>query len=146
MLLTQGLPESEDLKTLWLSSPSPETWEQLLLNVGSALAEFHRAGFSHGDCKWSNLVHSRGQFYFVDLEAVKQVSKKSPRIARDLARFTVNAEDMGLSGEHYESFLGRYAEEVGSSRELLVTQILGPLQQLRSRHLSKYGSRGHRLI
>jgi tRNA A-37 threonylcarbamoyl transferase component Bud32 len=146
LLLTEGIADSSDLISLWRQQPGDEKLQELMAGAGRALAGLHGAGFAHGDCKWSNLLISGERFFFVDLESVLKLRVGSPGIARDLARFTVNAEDMGLPGEYYELFLATYAIGVGRQRDALVREILKPLGRMRRKHLAKYGARGHRLI
>jgi 3-deoxy-D-manno-octulosonic acid kinase len=146
LLLTEGIPRSSDLISLWRDQPGDEKLQELMGGAGRALAGLHTAGYAHGDCKWSNLLISAERFFFVDLESVLKLRAGSPGIARDLARFTANAEDVGLPGEHYELFLASYAAGVERQRDALVQDILKPLARLRRKHLIKYGPRGHRLI
>ena len=114
--------------------------------AGLALAHLHVAGYAHGDCKWSNLLCSDGRILFADLEAVTGARPGSRAAARDLARFTLNAEDLSLPAAIYESFLTAYCDATRQTREKLVTAILVPLTTLRRRHLSRYGARGHTLL
>lgn len=146
LLLTEGLAGATDLKNLWLERPSEERLRELMASAGRALAELHGAGYVHGDCKWSNLVDSGGRFFFVDLEAVQRARQGASTMARDLARFTVNAEDMGLPPEHYQIFLSTYATDIGREHDHLIQAMLMPLQRLRRKHQVAYGPRGHQLI
>ena len=146
LLLTEGLSGATDLKNLWLGKPPADELRILMAAAGRALSELHTAGYVHGDCKWSNLVDSGGRFFFVDLEAVRTARKNQPGIARDLARFTVNAEDMGLAPEQYQVFLSTYAEGVGLQNDQLLQAMSTPLQRLRRKHLATYGARGNPLV
>ena len=162
LLLTEGFTDSVDLKTLWLQPPEPETLEQLLPRVGVALGGLHSAGFSHGDCKWSNFLLVRRQeggkqeysgsevnagtgelILLIDLEDVKP---RGAGFLRDFARFTVNAEDMGLSPEHYRAFLESYCDQRGLNCDALISASLRQVVKLRRQHQKKYGSRGHQLV
>ena len=146
LLLTEALLDSTDLIALWRARPSDEKLRRIMTAAGLALAGLHSAGYSHGDCKWSNLMRGDGTIFFIDLEGVRRSQHGNSNLTRDLARFTVNAEDMALPPPHYEVFLSAYAEGVGRERDSLIREILVPLQQLRRKHLAKYGPRGHQLI
>ena len=146
MLLTEGIEQSKDLKALWQSRVEARQQELLLANAGATLARLHGAGYSHGDCKWSNWLWSGEEFYLVDLEGVKQASVGGKNQARDLARFTVNAEDLGVSAETFERFLDGYLSGGPRSREDVINAILPTLGQLRKRHEAKYGKRGQRIL
>ena len=146
LLLTEGLRGSTDLKALWLQSPAEAAGGRLLQCAGETIARLHRAGFAHGDCKWSNLLWQGETLFLADLEAVASVAPGSAKQARDLARFTVNAEDLGVGEGDYERFLASYLEATGVTRDALLALVRPPLAELRGRHLQKYGERGARLI
>jgi tRNA A-37 threonylcarbamoyl transferase component Bud32 len=117
MLLTQGIDQSKDLKELWRDNIESSQQELLLARAGATLARLHRAGYCHGDCKWSNWLWSGEDFYLVDLEGVKQTPVDGNSQLRDLARFTVNAEDLGVAAETFEQFLDSYLDGGRRSRE-----------------------------
>jgi hypothetical protein len=104
------------------------------------------AGFAHGDCKWSNWLWAQGQLYLVDLDAVCQAAAGDRRQARDLARFTLNAEELSLQPALYDLFLEGYLSVTGLSRDMLMPPMLVELQGLRQRHLQRYGESGQRLV
>ena len=146
MLLTEGMPGAVDLKALWLQQPDATQAGQLMIAAGAVVGNLHRAGFAHGDCKWSNLLWSDDRIFLGDLEAVSHAAPGSRRQARDIARFTVNAEDLGVEAALYEQFIGAYLASAGGCRDTLLTQVRPCLDELRSRHLQKYGERGARLL
>ena len=146
LLLTEGIADALDLKSLWLQDPAPEVFSALLETAARSLARMHGAGFSHGDCKWSNFICVAGKIYFVDLENVAHCAPGRGAQLRDLARFTLNAEDMGAPAQSYHGFLEVYAEAMGISAKELPARFLPQLEALRARHLKSYGARGHRLI
>ena len=51
-----------------------------------------------------------------------------------------------MDGDDYERFLEAYLAAAGISREALLDLVRPPLEELRGRHLQKYGERGARLI
>lgn len=146
MLLTEGILDGRDLKALWQQGIGDPQRALLMAGAGRALAKLHSAGYSHGDCKWSNFLWSADNFYLVDLEAVKETSRGGKRQARDLARFTVNAEDLGVAPQVYELFLERYLHGSNNSRAVIVRAMMPFLRQLRRRHEKKYGKRGHEIV
>ncbi len=155
MLLTEGIVGGKNLKGLWSENIDQGLQDLLMMKAGSALAQLHRAGYCHGDFKWSNLLWSEEQFYLVDLEAVETVADKagdSPggaigkNQARDLARFVLNAEELAVPTAIFEGFLTSYFAGTGRSDEASIRVIMPILQRLRDRHRAKYGQRGQQLL
>lgn len=145
-LLTEAIDRSSDLKALWVEGQSGERLARLMTGAGNTLAALHRAGFSHGDCKWSNFLVSGEQIYLIDLEAVAASAAAGDGCTRDLARFTVNAEDMGLERTLFLEFLGTYANALDISVGEISRRIGPRVLALRQRHEKKYGQRGHHLV
>ncbi|MCB1854631.1 MAG: hypothetical protein H6988_02740 [Pseudomonadales bacterium] len=142
VLLTEALAGGADLRALWLDLPAADDAERLMHGAGAALARLHGAGYAHGDCKWSNLLWCARGMYFVDLEVVRK-----PRAAgtlplagqlRDLARFIVDAEELGASAPQFEIFMGSYLAGVPCRRERLVSQVRPLLTPIRERHQRRY--------
>ncbi len=146
LLLAQGLEQAIDLKALWQVEGPGQNVSAVLAMAARTLADLHRAGYAHGDCKWSNLLWWEERVYLVDLEAVSRAAPGDAGQARDLARFTVNAEDLGVGADHYHDFLEGYCEAVGVPRDTVVDRMQGDLQRYRARHREKYGERGARLL
>lgn len=152
LLLTEGIADSRNLRDLWLEQPDPERAELLMRCAGAALAALHRAGFAHGDGKWSNLLWSGEQFLLVDLDAVRELKAAGgaapvplPRQLRDLARFTVDAEELGASQEQYDFFLNSYCAAGKQASDLLVKGIQSAADPIRSRHTRNHGKVHKRL-
>ena len=150
MLLTRAIEQARDLKAEWLDGPDRHRQSTLMEQAGYALDGFHAAGYCHGDCKWSNFLWSQGQCYFVDLEAVEHVRaggiQSSNKQARDIARFVLNAEDLGVNEAELEPFLRAYLGESRMRKSELIACILPALDRLRARHARRYGVRGGRLL
>jgi len=146
LLLCSAIEQAENLQMLWPRVDSCATREQILDRAAQLLAQLHSAGFAHGDCKWSNWLWAQGQLYLVDLDAVCQAAAGDRRQARDLARFTLNAEELSLQPALYNLFLEGYLSAMGLSREVLMPPMLLELQRLRQRHLQHYGEPGQRLV
>jgi tRNA A-37 threonylcarbamoyl transferase component Bud32 len=146
LLLTEGMPDGRNLNDLWREQPAPDEFRQIMHGAGESVARLHRAGYAHGDCKWSNLLWTGRQCYLVDLDGVGMAAIASAKQARDLARFTLNAEELAIGPELYELFLESYLQCVGASRDATMANMMPLLRMLRDRHLAKYGARGQRLL
>jgi tRNA A-37 threonylcarbamoyl transferase component Bud32 len=146
LLLTEGIAGGGNLNELWREQPAHDKFRQVLHSAGQSVARLHRAGYAHGDCKWSNLLWTGRQCYLVDLDGVAKASISSAKQARDLARFTLNAEELAIGPELYELFLESYLQGVGGSRGEAIARMMPSLRLLRDRHLVKYGERGQRLL
>lgn len=146
LLLAQGVAHACDMQTLWQQDSPGEMQENILRQAAQALAHLHQKGFAHGDCKWSNMLWAQEQLYLVDLDAVLAARVGSARQARDLARFTLNAEEQTLQPARYEKFLQEYLQLMSLSRQDLMRAMLPPLQKLRLRHQLRYGNRGQPLV
>lgn len=146
LLLTEGIEGSRDLRALWLARPGEEAASRYMRVAGETLSSLHLAGFSHGDCKWSNLLWSGDLCYLVDLEDVRRVgtagapgSSLHARQLQDIARFTADAEALAVSSGQYETFLDHYCMSIRYSRETLLDQIKRPVAVIRKRHKSRSG-------
>jgi 3-deoxy-D-manno-octulosonic acid kinase len=123
-----------------------EVDHRMLAALASLLGRLHGAGYAHGDCKWSNLLYARKQWYLVDLDSVSGCQRGSSKQARDIARFTLNAEEQALPRERFDHFLETYLEATGWSRESLLPAVSPFLEKFRRRHRMRYGARGHHLL
>ncbi len=146
VLLSRGIADSSDLRALWLARPTPEAARQFMAGAGSLLASLHRAGFSHGDCKWSNLLWNGERFYLVDLEAVRTVKPARSallpiggRQLLDVARYTIDAERLRASQADYDVFINSYCSDLGCDRERVVAGMRPALEAIRKRHRETHG-------
>jgi len=144
VLLTEAIPDTGDLRALWLAIPDPLSSLQLMGAAGEVLGQLHRAGFAHGDAKWSNLLWNGEHFYLVDLEAVRRLragragTRLHARQLADLARFVIDAEELGASSQQLECFLSAYLDGAAFTREQLVSQLRPLLPSIRERHRLRY--------
>jgi tRNA A-37 threonylcarbamoyl transferase component Bud32 len=145
LTLSAALPKSQDLQQRWITTTETAAREQLMSMTAESLAQLHRGGYSHGDCKWSNLVCCGEQLYLVDLDAVRRATPGSRHQARDLARFTLNAEELAVDSGNYRVFLEVYFSLLAIPREAIIAQMLPELHRLRDRHRGRYGERGRAL-
>ncbi len=146
LLLTEAVTGGRDLRSLWQAGVAAGELETLMAGAARTLARLHRAGFSHGDCKWSNLLWSDSGFQLIDLEGVRQPGAKPWPGPRDLARFVLNGEDLGLPAAAFRHFTDGYSAALGRPWEQLQPAVLPVLRRLRRRHHKSYGARGHRLL
>jgi len=144
VLLTTAI-QGVDLKALWLSSRAEDDWLAIISSAAATLARLHTAGFVHGDCKWANLLWDGHEVIMVDLDSVKQ-SSSARRRGRDLARFVLNAEELSIDKEIFETFVSVYAKSTGAEKAAVIELLAPVLAQLRRRHNDKYGQRGVRLV
>lgn len=144
VLLTEAIAGGSDLRRLWPAQTSAEHRSLLMTGAGAILASLHRAGFAHGDYKWSNLLWDGGKFHLVDLEGVRKVAyvagmrPPAPHL-RDLARFTVDAEELDVNQHCYDSFVAGYCAATGNPRDALSGAVGSAAAPIRQRHLKKYG-------
>ena len=146
LLLTEGMAGGRDLRALWQGRPAADQAALLMNGAGAALAALHGVGYAHGDCKWSNLLWCDGSVCLVDLEAVREVTidrfgklPLHPRQLRDLARYTIDAEELGVGAVGFELFLASYCAHRGCDRALLVDAMQAALAAIRRRHRARYG-------
>jgi tRNA A-37 threonylcarbamoyl transferase component Bud32 len=153
LLLSEGVEDSRDLRALWQAQPTERIATQFLQRAGETLSALHRAGFAHGDCKWSNLLWNSEVFYLVDLEDVRRVRTTGAEFTslpagqvQDVARFTADAEALGASSGQYETFLSSYCVGTAYQQEQLLNRIRPLVGVIRKRHQTKYGHRHQPLL
>ena len=146
LLLTEGLCDALNLSELWRQQLVQAADSQILPAAGQTIAQLHLAGYAHGDCKWHNLLWANDRVYLVDLDGAAPASRGGAGQARDLARFTLNAEELGVGAPLYERFLAAYLQGVGSTRQATIDRMMPILHKLRRRHVKKYGERGQHLL
>lgn len=118
--------------------------EDLLITVlekaALLIARLHRAGFIHGDLKWSNFLYApeydKG-IILADLDHVRS-TRSSSALGRDLARFILSATEFAMEKKVEEKLMKRYFEEFRPDT--------GKVGKILNRHLSrkreKYAKRG----
>lgn len=141
LLLTEGLPEAGDYNRLWQAGPGREQSLGMMRAAGETIAGFHGAGYTHGDCKWNNLVWSEQTCFLVDLDGARRrpLFGAARRRARDIARFAVSAEEADVSTGLLDEFLDSYLRRSGEDRDQLLKRMQPHLTKLRNRHRERYG-------
>lgn len=146
LLLSEAIPGDGNLLQVWRDGVSLEKGAQILEVAGHVLGHLHTTGFAHGDCKWNNFLWDGKGISLVDLDAVCKAELHSPRQSRDLARFTVNAEEMGVEAQQYNQLLDSYLQVVGANRQKVVEAMVPFVYSIRAKHLARYGPQGKRLV
>tara|TARA_B100001540_G_scaffold301030_1_gene307056 strand:+ start:524 stop:1297 length:774 start_codon:yes stop_codon:yes gene_type:complete len=140
LMLSEGLDSSRDYCALWEAGQSGEELYRMMRGAALTLSVLHRAGYTHGDCKWRNLLWIDGECFMVDLDGARRRRLFAARArARDVARFTVSAEEAGVPSSLLQAFLDSYVAHSGVAREELLRRMQPNLEKLRGRHLEKYG-------
>lgn len=146
LLLCEAIPGEGNLLQVWSREPSDSDAAQIMQVAGHTMGNLHMTSYAHGDCKWNNFLWDGRGITLVDLDGVHKAALRSPRQARDLARFTVNAEELSLSSEIYALFLQSYLQVVGATRQEAVEKMVPYVYSMRDKHMASYGPRGQRLI
>lgn len=146
LLLCEAIPGDGNLLQVWANEPNDSDAARIMQVAGHTLGNLHMTGYAHGDCKWNNFLWDGQGITVVDLDGVHKAGLRSPRQARDLARFTVNAEELDVSSDTYSLFLESYLQIVGATRQEVVEKMVPFVYSMRAKHLARYGPRGQRLI
>lgn len=146
LLLCEAIPGMGNLLQIWAGEPSSDEAGRILQVAGHTLGHLHSTGFAHGDCKWNNFLWDGNGISLVDLDGVCKADLHSPRQSRDVARFTVNAEEQGVDSQQFNQFLESYLQVVGSSRQKVVEAMVPFVYSIRAKHLARYGPQGKRLV
>jgi tRNA A-37 threonylcarbamoyl transferase component Bud32 len=147
LVLSEGHYGGGNYCDLWEASPSQEEAQRMMHGAGQTIGAAHVAGFTHGACQWSNLFWSEETCYLMDLDGARKRRIMADYFkARDLARFTVSAEEAGVRPEILDKFLESYILVTQESREALVVRMRPHLDKLHSRHFEKYGIAAQPLI
>lgn len=140
LVLSESLESGSDYCQRWQAGPGRQEARDMMRAAGQTLAATHAAGFTHGDCKWSNLLWSDGTCYLVDFDGARRPRLLAARRrARDVARFAVSAEEAGAPLELLEEFFDSYLAASGDERDGLLQRMQPHLGKLRHRHRDKYG-------
>lgn len=147
LLLIEGLSGPGTLADLWRRGTfAGDEPVRVMRGAGETLATLHRSGYAHGDCKWSNLFWDGYRVCLLDLDDARRSRSRSKHQAEDLARFTVNAEELSIGSELFEEFLTAYLDGVVDNRRRAIERMLPSLLRYRKKHLARYGPHGQRLV
>ncbi len=146
LLLTKGIEASETLYYLYSGGLKDDLASHLMWAAGEEIAQMHLAGYAHGDLRWNNLLWGRDRLYISHLEAAQRAQPQSAPQWRDIARFTVDAEELGLDEWYFEQFLEAYTRRAEIDKDSVVEHVEGPLKRLRNKHWARFGTYPQRLI
>lgn len=144
LLLTEGLAGGDTFSRQWLRNPADGEARDMLRSAGELLANLHGLGYAHGNCRWSNFYWDGERAYLLDLDNTRKSDRSEQ--ARDLARFTVNAEDLRVGPSWYTQFLESYRQDSGESRREIVERMMPFVHGFRAKYLARYGPCVQRLV
>jgi hypothetical protein len=96
----------------------PPDIESILCACVDVIVNLHKAGFLHGDLKWSNFLYipaGNPDIVLTDLDSLRKSSFPSAQ-ARDFARFLISSEKYPLGRETIEILIQKYLKEMAFSR------------------------------
>jgi tRNA A-37 threonylcarbamoyl transferase component Bud32 len=146
MLVVEGIHCIGNMREVWLNKPPDAQLHGMMAAAGQALAQLHMVGYAHGNCRWINLLWDGQAICFVDLDTVSKASLGCSKQARDLARFTITAEELEIGPVLFDTFLESYRQVVGDSRHAIVERMAYHLYGLRAIHHGGSVRHGQRLI
>lgn len=144
LLVTSGMSGGGNLAQLWHNRVAEDNFDAMMRSAGETLAALHAAGYTYGDCRWVNLFWNGERVHLTYLDATRKSRVGGIQQARDLARFTANAEEFGIGSGLFELFLEMYLQGVQGNRREVVERMIRPLYRIRGQHLS--GGYGQRLV
>jgi len=98
--------------------PHPSDFGSILRACVDMIVNLHKAGFLHGDLKWSNFLYTptrNPDIVLTDLDSLRKSSSPAAQ-ARDFARFLIAPEKYALGRETIEILIRRYLKEMDFSR------------------------------
>ncbi|HQR05402.1 MAG TPA: lipopolysaccharide kinase InaA family protein [Gemmatales bacterium] len=110
-LVVRGFTDSCDLPTYLAFRPSPEERHKVLRNLGHAIADLHRAGFTHPDLYAKHVFVHRPTLNvsFVDYQRTCMVKNISmPSRCRELARLDATLHPGAVPAKERLTFLHAY--------------------------------------
>lgn len=137
--------QARDLKTLAKGPGLEQAGGEIRVfeQVAALLSALHLAGFSHGDMKWANLMvdnHTQ-KVLLIDLDGLRRPwMLRNRRFGRDLARFMLNARELGVAADRVDGLLTAYAKTRGRSVKQLRADLAPSYKKLAKRHRKKYGT------
>ena len=142
LVVSEGFSEGGNLAELWFKRSGEVDFDAVMRATGESLAALHAAGYVYGDCRWVNLFWNGQRVYLTDFNDTRKCRVGGVPQAKDLARFTANAEELGIGSKLYEQFLGTYLDGVPGTRRDIVESMIRPLYRIRGQHMTDgYGQR-----
>lgn len=141
VILTEGLSGGGNLADLWRKQPGAPDVDAMMQAAGETLAQLHVAGYTYGNCRWEHLFWNGQRVYLITLDNTRKSPLGSMQQAKDLARFTANAEEFGIGSALFEQFLQTYLQGITGNRREVVERMIRPLYRFRGQHMARYGQR-----
>jgi len=116
----------------------PFDFQTILCKCVDTLVKLHKAGFIHGDLKWSNLLYIQNQdsdIALTDFDSLRKTSSFWLQ-GRDFARFLIAPEKYPVKKETIELLMERYLKARDSSRSTVEKAIRSYMVQ-KTRALSR---------
>lgn len=138
-LLTQLLDGAANCHQLAEAGLSDEMKQQLFQAGLALLVKLHQSGHAHGDFKWANLMWQQAQarLWLIDLDGVRVCCPGSKPQLRDLARFLLNAEEVGVDASARDAAFQSYCKQMQLSPDLARRHFDASYQRLWQRHQRK---------
>jgi hypothetical protein len=115
----------------------------LIEALAVGVADLHNRKVIHRDLKWSNIMvlNRKNKFWFIDLESAKLCwfPPGLANLARDIARFVLNCQEVDINESIIERFLDTYARYRKITRESLDKPVTRVLKKLKEKHRKRYG-------
>jgi len=146
---SEALLGCRDLRTI---AGEPSRFQELMArgdlieDLATGIAAFHKTGASHGDMKWGNIMidEARGRFWFIDLDAARHRRFHGRyAMARDVARFVLNSMEAGLPKDKIEQFIASYALRRNLPLARVSADMAPILRRLQKRHQKKLATHHH---
>jgi hypothetical protein len=116
---------------------------KLIESVATMVALLHDNGVIHGDLKWSNImVHEqKNEVWFIDLDSFKRriFNPGMNFYLQDVARFVVNAQEVGIDESIVDRFLATYARRRKLARNCMDELIARRARVVKIKRQKKYG-------
>ncbi len=113
----------------------------ILMQASLIIARLHRAGFVHGDLKWSNLLHVPGwrwEVILTDLDHLR-LSDSPAAMGRDLARFILSVVEFGMPETIEGQLIAAYLEHVDGLGVKVEKSLFRRLARKREEYKERWG-------
>lgn len=142
--ICEELSNTRTLSSYVKAVNSPEKVENIMKRFAFEIADFHKAGFFHGDMNWKNIMidaDSESKSYYIDLDtAGKLSSARDTRYAMDLARFSIDIAEKTSGRDYISVFIMAYAGAAGVSCKTLIKSMKPYHRKIAAKHKTKYDS------
>jgi tRNA A-37 threonylcarbamoyl transferase component Bud32 len=139
--ISSVIDDSKDLSFIFRNNLSGKR-EDIALQLGKLMAEWHLAGAVHGDMKWPNIMLQDDgrdrRFFFVDLDQTKIFNRPNiSGIKKDLIRFYRSGLEFGAEEWVENSFLPEYSANIGKDISVMID-----FASIKSKALNEWHKKG----